>query len=206
MNFLAHLYLSGNNEEHLVGNFIGDYVKGNQYNNYPANIKAGILLHRQIDYYTDTHPMFRKSKKLLVPEYGLYSGIVMDLFCDHFLALNWLNYSELTLREFAKRAHAILLSNYFRLPSRVQGFLPFLIQHKRLESYARKDGIQRSLEIMSRYTSLPEKSKTAMQIMDENFQIFDQNFAHFMEDMIEFVEKEQNVAIKKPDLTTGLNY
>jgi acyl carrier protein phosphodiesterase len=203
MNFLAHLYLSGSNEELLVGNFIGDYVKGNKYNNYPATIKAGILLHRQIDYYTDTHPMFRKSKKLLVPEYGLYSGIVMDLFSDHFLAINWQKYSELTLRQFAKRAHAILLSNYFQLPSRVQGFLPFLIQHKRLESYARKDGIQKSLEIMSRYTSLPEKSEKAMEIMVGNFEIFDQNFALFMEDMIEFIEGTQKVPIKKPDLSTG---
>lgn len=203
MNFLAHLYLSGNNEELLVGNFIGDYVKGKQYNNYPTNIKKGILLHRQIDYFTDTHSMFRKSKKLLVPEYGLYAGIVMDLFSDHFLATNWHNYSDLTLREFAKRAHAILLSNYFQLPSRVQGFLPFLIQHKRLESYARKDGIQKSLEIMSRYTSLPEKSEKAMQVLSENFQLFDQNFELFMKDMIEFVEEVQNIPIKKPGLATG---
>lgn len=203
MNFLAHLYLSGDNEELLVGNFIGDYVKGNKYNNYPAQIKSGILLHRQIDFHTDTHPIFRELKRLLVPEYGLYSGIVMDLFCDHFLAVNWQTYSELTLREFAKRTHAILLSNYFQLPARVQGFLPFLIQHKRLESYARKDGIQKSLQIMSRYTSLPEKSHKAMEIMTENFQFFDQKFALFMNDMIKFIEETHMVPIKKPDFTTG---
>jgi acyl carrier protein phosphodiesterase len=203
MNFLAHLYLSGDNEELLVGNFIGDYVKGNKYNNYPPEIKSGILLHRQIDFYTDTHPIFRESKRLLVPEYGLYAGIVMDLFCDHFLAINWQNYSDLTLREFAKRAHAILLSNYFQLPSRVQGFLPFLIQHKRLESYARKEGIQKSLEIMSRYTSLPEKSQKAMEVMTENFQFLDQKFALFMNDMIGFIEGTHHVPIKKPDFSTG---
>ena len=203
MNFLAHLYLSGDNEELLVGNFIGDYVKGNQYNNYPDQIKAGILLHRQIDFHTDTHPIFRESKRLLVPEYGLYAGIVMDLFCDHFLAINWQTYSDLTLRDFTKRAHAILLSNYFQLPSRVQGFLPFLIQHKRLESYARKDGIQKSLQIMSHYTSLPEKSEKAMEIMIANFQFFDQKFALFMDDMIEFIEEIHHVPIKKPDFTTG---
>jgi acyl carrier protein phosphodiesterase len=203
MNFLAHLYLSGDNEELLVGNFIGDYVKGNKYNNYPAKIKSGILLHRQIDFHTDTHPIFRECKRLLVPEYGLYAGIVMDLFCDHFLAINWHNYSDLTLREFAKRTHAILLSNYFQLPSRVQGFLPFLIQHKRLESYARKEGIQKSLEIMSRYTSLPEKSQKAMEVMTENFQFFDQKFALFMNDMIGFIEGTHHVPIKKPDFSTG---
>ncbi len=204
MNFLAHIYLSGTNEKLMVGNFIGDYVKGNKYENYAAPIKDGILLHRQIDYFTDTHAKFREGKKLLVDDFGLYSGIIMDLFYDYFLAKNWNNYSELTLREFAKRSHAVLLSNFLHLPSRVQAFLPFLIQNKRLESYARKNGIQKSLETMSRYTSLPDKAETAINILKQNFDYFENNFTSFMADIIDFVETNYVVTIKKPDLITGL--
>ena len=68
---------------------MGDFVKGSDYENYPIEIKNGILLHRQIDSFTDAHPIVLKSKKRLHTHYGHYSGIVVDIFYDHFLAKNW---------------------------------------------------------------------------------------------------------------------
>ena len=195
MNFLAHLYLSGEDEKLMVGNFIGDYVKGRKYENFKGEVKQGILLHRQIDSYTDNHLKFREAKKLIVPEFGLYSGIVIDLIYDHLLAKNWNNYSTRNLREYTKWVHSILLKNFFYLPKRVQGFLPILIQNRRLESYATVEGIQKSLEIMSRYTSLPDKSKIAIEIMVENLPFFENNFADFMSDVISFVEDDFDVKI-----------
>ena len=168
MNYLAHLYLSGDDEKTLVGNFIGDYVKSKKFENYPEKIQKGILLHRQIDSFTDSHPKFREAKELFRPEYGLYSGIMVDFFYDHFLAVNWNKYSTVTLRSFSKRTHAILLSNFMNLPARVQGFLPFLIQNRRLESYATVDGIIQSIEIMSKYSSLPDKSDFARNVLIHN--------------------------------------
>lgn len=204
MNFLAHIYLSGENEKLMVGNFIGDYVKGKSYENYASPIREGILLHRQIDFFTDSHSNFRNAKRLLVEEFGLYSGIIIDFFYDHLLAKNWNCYSDLTLRTFAKRTHAILLSNFFHLPKRVQGFLPFLVQNKRLESYATKEGIQKSMEIMTRYTSLPDRTEIAMKILEENFPYFENNFSSFFADVIDFVQDEYHVILKKPDFSTGL--
>ena len=195
MNFLAHLYLSGENEKLMVGNFIGDYVKGRKYENFNGVVKQGILLHRQIDSFTDSHLKFREAKKLLVPEFGLYSGIIIDLIYDHLLAKNWNNYSTRNLREYTKWVHAVLLKNFFYLPKRVQGFLPILIQNRRLESYATVEGIQKSLEIMSRYTSLPNKSKRVIEIMGENLPFFESNFADFMNDVISFVEDDFGVKI-----------
>jgi len=198
MNYLAHLYLSGEDEATMVGNFIGDYVKGKNYEKFPADIQKGILLHRQIDSFTDQHSKFREAKKLLNGDYGLYSGIVIDLFYDHFLAKNWNRYSSLTLREFAKYSHAILLSYFRYLPKQVQDFLPFLIQHRRLESYAATNGIQKSLEIMSRYTSLPENSEKAIKVMQSNLYFFEKNFAEFMHETINFITANFNVKIKRP--------
>jgi len=198
MNYLAHLYLSGNNEKIIVGNFIGDYVKGNKYQQFPIEIQKGIIMHRQIDTFTDTHPKFREAKQLLLPHFRLYSGIVVDLFYDYFLASQWNKFSTVTLRQFSKNIHAVLLSHFFYLPLRVQGFLPSLIQSKRLESYARKSGIGKSLEIMSRYTSLPANSKEAIAVLKSNHTFFENNFTVFMNDMIEFVEAEFHTTLKNP--------
>lgn len=189
MNYLAHLFLSGSDEQTMVGNFIGDYVKGNTWNKFPENIKRGILMHRLIDSFTDAHPKFREAKTFFRDEFGLYSGIVIDLIYDHYLAKNWNKYSDLTLRTFAKRSHAVLLQNFMYLPVRVQSFLPFLIQHKRLESYASVNGIVQTLKIMSNYSSLPAKSDFVLETIQTNNNYFEVNFSEFIDDLIKYTNE-----------------
>jgi acyl carrier protein phosphodiesterase len=92
MNFLAHIYLSGDNDLLKIGNFMADSIRGNQYLQYPDEIKKGILLHRFIDTFTDAHLIYRKSKHRLHEKYGHYSGVIMDIVYDHFLAKNWNHY------------------------------------------------------------------------------------------------------------------
>jgi acyl carrier protein phosphodiesterase len=198
LNFLAHIYLSGDDEKLITGNFIGDYVKGKKFLKYPGKIREGIILHRRIDSFTDEHELFREVKKNFREEFGLYSGVVTDLIFDHLLASDWKNYHPLTLRRFARKTHAILLKNVFYLPPRVQGFLPVLIKNRRLESYAQKDGIQQTLDIMSRYTSLPPKAGKAIEIMDTNYLFIETRFTLFMNELIAFAESESGITIKKP--------
>ena len=198
MNYLAHLFLSGDDEQTMVGNFIGDYVKGSDLNRFAGNFKKGIEMHRQIDVFTDSHAKFREAKTYFRPEFGLYSGIVIDFLYDHFLAKNWNQYSDFTLRTFARRSHAVLLKNFRFLPLRVQGFLPFLIQNKRLESYASVSGIIEALNIMSNYTSLPAKSDFVLRTIEANYNFFDENFRSFMFDMIGFVNKKHGLELKNP--------
>ncbi len=203
MNYLAHLYLSGKDEHTLVGNFIGDYVKGKNFKHYPDNIQFGILLHRRIDSFTDSHPRFGEAKMLFRKDFGLYSGIIVDFLYDHFLASEWNRYSDMSLRNFAKRIHTILLSNFKYLPLRVQGFLPFLIQNRRLESYASVTGILESVKIMSKYTSLPAKTDLARIILIENYDFLKKNFTEFMAEMIVFVTSYLDIDLHKTDFAEG---
>jgi acyl carrier protein phosphodiesterase len=198
MNFLAHLYLSGDSDEIKIGNFIGDYVKGNKYKDYPEMVSFGIRMHRSIDAFTDQHKDVREFNQLLKPGYSRYSGIVSDVFFDHFLAANWKEYSAYTLRQFSKHAHAVLLSNFMLLPYRVKQFLPFLIQHKRLESYARRETMFQVLEIMSGRTSLPANSHWAAQLLDREYDQFEALFRSFFADIVVFAETEFGVSISKP--------
>ena len=200
MNYLAHLYLSGESDEIKLGNFIGDFVKGNKYLQYPDQVAYGIKLHRSIDYFTDQHEDVKECIALLKPGYGRYSGIVADIFFDHFLAANWTEYSVYTLRQFSKYSHAVFLSNFLLLPFRVKQFLPFLIQHKRLESYAQRENLAHVLDIMSRRTSLPQNSEWAMHILNQEYYQFDSLFKSFFADLIEYVESDFSVRISKPEV------
>lgn len=200
MNYLAHIYLSGESDEIILGNFIGDFVKGNKFLKYPEQVALGILLHRSIDAFTDQHPDVREFIELLKPGYGRYSGIVADVFMDHFLASDWNRYSIYTLRQFAKHAHAVFLSNFLLLPFKVKQFLPFLIQHKRLESYAQRESMFHVLEIMSRRTSLPTNSEWAMQILHQEYDQFEALFRSFFTELVEYVENDFGIRIARPEL------
>ena len=199
MNYLAHLYLSGESDEIKLGNFIGDFVKGNKYQHYPEMVAYGIQLHRSIDSFTDNHPDVKECIQLLKPGYGRFSGVVIDIFFDHFLATNWKDYSTVTLRQFAKQAHSIFLSNFLMLPLRVKQFLPFLIQHRRLESYAKKENLFHVLEIMSNRTSLPSNSEWAMTMLHQEYDEFERLFRSFFLDITDYVETNFNISIRKPE-------
>ena len=199
MNFLAHLYLSGDSDEIKLGNFIGDFVKGNKYQNYPEMVAYGIRLHRSIDSFTDSHTDVKSCIHLLKPGYGRFSGVIVDIFFDHFLASNWSDYSTVTLRQFARNAHSLFLSNFLMLPLRVKQFLPFLIHHKRLESYAQKENLYHVLEIMSKRTSLPSNSEYAMTMLHQEYELFERLFRSFFLELTDWVESEFSVSISKPE-------
>lgn len=193
MNFLAHLYLSGDSDGVKIGNFIADHVKGKQYLSYPEDIQTGILLHRQIDSFTDKQPLVKECAELLRPVYRKYSGIIIDLYFDHFLASLWSNYSDKRLKDFTHHVHTVLLKKFFLLPSPVKQFLPFLIQNKRLQSYAEIDGITKAIEIMGNYTSLPPESLHAKMILEENYDFFKQHFVVFFQEIIQFTEEKSGI-------------
>jgi len=199
MNFLAHLYLSGESEEVKVGNFIGDYVKGRQYLAYPEPVQKGILLHRSIDWFTDRHPAVRQSQEPFREAYGRYAGIVTDLVFDHFLAARWPDYSPVRLRDFTRHTHAVLLSNFRELPLQVQQFLPFMIQSRRLETYATAEGLGNALALMSNHTSLPPKSRLALLALEANRELLFHFFQEFMTEITAFVEHDHQIKINRPE-------
>lgn len=198
MNYLSHIYLSGESEEIKLGNFIGDFVKGQQFMKYPPDVAKGIILHRQIDSFTDSHDVVKECIVKLRPGFGKYSGIVIDIFLDHFLAVNWHHYSLEKLQSFTKKFHAVLLSNFFQLPSQVKMFMPFLIQNKRLQSYGSSEGIEKTLRIMVSHTSLPSETEFAMKILEDEYDFFNKSFNQFFPEMIRFVELKGDFKIKRP--------
>ena len=90
-------------------------IKGLQYKAFDKNIQKGIFLHRQIVTSTDAHPNFKSSTKRLHANYGHYSGIIVDIFYDHFLAKNWNDYSSQSLIKFADKNYRLFQKNFKRL-------------------------------------------------------------------------------------------
>ena len=190
MNYLAHIYLSGEDAELKIGNFIADSVKGKDFLEYPPGIQEGIILHRAIDTYTDVHPVFAKSRKRLFPVYRHYSGVIVDVFYDHFLAANWKKYSDESLRSYTYRFYDLLETNWEILPSRVQGFYPYMVKDDWFLRYATVDGIEKILTQMSRRTRFVSKLHLAVQELEMSYKDFENEFLEFFPDLRHFTEKE----------------
>lgn len=183
MNFLAHIYLSGKDEELIIGNFIADSVKGNKYLDYPEGIQKGIVLHRAIDYYTDTHPIVKQSTSRLFETYGHYNGVIVDILYDHFLAANWKRYSNVPLDEFVARFYDLLQDNLEILPKNVQQFLPYMISDNWLLSYATIKGIGKILHQMNERTKRVSKMNTAVIELEDHYEEFETEFTQFFEEL-----------------------
>ena len=187
MNFLAHLYLSGDDESLMIGNFIADSVKGSAYNNFPDGIKQGILLHRAIDFYSDNHPVFLKSVERLRPGYRKYAGVIVDIFYDHFLAKNWKEYSDKPLERYAGEVHSLMMKNILIMPAKSLMFLKYAIRTNRLVSYRTLDGIGEVLYGMSRRTTFKSNMELAAKELKEYYPEFENEFRIFFEDAKVFV-------------------
>lgn len=195
MNFLAHTYLSGCNEEIIVGNFMGDYVKGRNYKLFPEQVKKGILIHRDIDSFTDMHKITRISKQRVASRYHKYAGIITDIFYDHFLASLWDNYSNLPLHEFVSRTYDLLKRNYKVLPDAIKRWFPTFLENNWMMAYTTVDGIELVLERMSANTSLPDHSAYAVEMLRDQYAQFMDDFLRFFPLIIQFLEQKYHIDI-----------
>jgi acyl carrier protein phosphodiesterase len=188
MNFLAHIFLSGNNNLIKIGNFMADGIRGNDYLNYPEEIQKGIVLHRAIDTFTDAHPIWRQSKHRLHERYGHYSGVIIDILYDHFLAKNWFQYTDEDLEDYVERFYQSLKDNYEVLSPKTKKIMPYMIESNWLVSYASIAGIERILFQMDYRTKHRAHMQNAIQELQEFYNEFEEEFTLFFQDLIEMVE------------------
>ena len=183
MNYLAHIFLSEGQPNVMIGNFIADSIKGSKYSTYPSEIQKGILLHRQIDTMTDAHPAFRNSTKRLHKNYGHYSGIIVDIFYDHFLAKNWMEYSDVPLADYIQEFYKILRNNFDVLPANIQKMAPLMMDSNWLLSYANLEGIDRVLGGMNRRTKNKSGMDKAGHELKTYYTLFEADFKVVMKDL-----------------------
>lgn len=187
MNYLAHIFLSGDNRQRQVGNFIGDFVKGKQLDLFPDEIRFGIKLHRNIDSFTDSHPVVRDTLAILRPEFGRYSGILLDMYFDHMLAVNFEKYSNQTsLGRFSASFYYAMIRYYYHLPERVKGFIWHFISTNRLCCYATIEGLGNSLEIMANYKTSAIDPVHTIAFLRDNFDEIECQFHLFFPEAIAF--------------------
>ncbi|AFY55210.1 hypothetical protein Riv7116_2705 [Rivularia sp. PCC 7116] len=186
MNYLAHLFLSNGTPNSLIGNLLGDFVKGSIENVYSPGIIKGIYLHRKIDIFTDSHPIFRSSKRLIGLNRRRFSGIMIDVFYDHFLAKHWSNYSSISLGNFTNRVYQVLQDNKNILPERLKSILPDMIAHDWLASYKDTSAINRAINGLSYRIKRKNNLFGGVEELFLNYQQLQADFSMFFPELINY--------------------
>lgn len=188
MNFLAHAWLSGNDDELLLGNFVADSVKGKAADNYSLRFRQGIALHRAIDHYTDHHPLVQACNRQIQPHFRKFAGVVTDIYFDHFLAVQWHAYSTEPLSVYAQNIYALLYRNFERLPPRSQRILPWMKAQDWLAGYARFETLDKVFGGMSRRTSFDSGMERAVEVLQEEYAFFENSFDQFFPELAAFAQ------------------
>lgn len=183
MNFLAHIYLSGDNDLLKIGNFMADSIRGRSYDVYPLEIQKGILLHRSIDSFTDMNIVYRQSKHRLHEKYGHYSGVIMDIFYDHYLAKNWNTYSDVKLEIYADTFYHLLKENYEILTDKVKSMIPYMFARNWLVSYATIEGLQMIMFHMDHRTKNRVAMHESIVELQKYYTEFEEEFTQFFEEL-----------------------
>ncbi|MAZ27091.1 MAG: ACP phosphodiesterase [Cytophagaceae bacterium] len=184
MNFLAHIYLSGDDDLIKLGNFMADGIKGNRYLDFSPGIRRGIILHREIDTYTDAHPIVRQSTRRLHENYSHYSGVIVDIYYDHFLAKNWSHYYQQPLEAYVEDFYKLLYANFDRLTPKIKNMVPHMVRENWLLSYAGLDGIATVLYNMNRRTKNRSGMDKAINDLQEHYTAFEEEFTMFFEELM----------------------
>ncbi|WP_421872278.1 ACP phosphodiesterase [Marinoscillum sp.] len=190
MNFLAHVYLSFEDPEILVGNFIGDFVKGKAVNDYDGGILKGILLHREIDEYTDSHPTVLETKKRLRPIYHHYAPVIADVFYDHFLASLWTDYHTTPLLEYTNWAYSVIKKQGDLVPPKARHMLTYMARDNWLYNYQHIAGIDQALTGMSRRTPFNSGMEHASEELQRHYEAYKAEFVSFFPKLITHCQKK----------------
>lgn len=189
MNFLAHCYLSCSDEELLVGNFIADFLKGNDLAVYPQRIQEGVQLHRAIDRFTDDHALSVKLRELIRHSQGKYASVAVDLVWDYYLSQNWSLYSGASLQDFADQTYLALGKYKDVFPGKLKSMYSNMLENNFLLAYANRERMESSLRWMDKRTRFPSNFISVVKDIDAHYDLCNEWFLEFFQDMIVFVEE-----------------
>ena len=190
MNYLAHAYLSFKQPDILAGNMISDFVKGKQKLSYSEGIQKGIMLHRMIDNFTDTHQVTHEAKQYFKPAVGLYSGAFTDIVYDHFLALDETLHTPSQLAGFAEDTYNMLDGFTSVMPEKFTRMLPYMRMQNWLYNYRTITGIENSFGGLVRRAVYLNNSVAAFEAFKQHYNELKQCYENFFSDVKEYAEEQ----------------
>lgn len=195
MNYLAHIFLAGDDPQWQMGSLLGDYIKGPLTGTYPPTIEAGIRLHRAVDVKTDSLHTVKQAARLFDPPFKRYGGILVDMCFDHFLATHWQQFHSEPLDAFCEQFYHHFAQLPFPVPPRAQRFQKVAANTRWLQSYTEFNRLEYMLDVVGQRFRRPVPLAEAFPQLKQLRPMLEQAFFATMPELIEFA------AAKRIELT-----
>lgn len=177
VNLLAHFYLANLTATSAAGQLLGDLVKGPLDGTFGPSIERGIMLHRAIDSFTDTHPTTVDLRRRFAPPLRRYAGILIDIGFDHCLARQWIDYSDVELSQFAEQIAARAYRDW--PPQAPQPAPQQAALTQVLINYKHPAGLQRALDSVDRRLTRTSPVASALPALMAEYPALERGFEHF---------------------------
>jgi acyl carrier protein phosphodiesterase len=188
VNFLTHVFLSGDNFPLAVGNLIADQINKKEIETFPVEIQKGIQLHHSIDAFTDSHPVFKNCVSELFPKYRHYSRVIVDMYFDHFLAVHWETFHPQPLSKFSSLFYEELHRSNFEFSEQLNRFILALTSYNWFEQYSTVEGLGGVLAQMDNRTSFNSNLADSTADLIEKYSYFESQFLAFIKPLIAFTK------------------
>jgi acyl carrier protein phosphodiesterase len=190
MNHLAHFFLSDNKEDIMIGNFIADFISNKELPLYTEGVQKGIMLHRDIDAFTDSHPLVKQGTKRLHPFHHKYAPVIVDIYYDFLLAKNWSTYApSVKMTDFIENIYRILKKRHEELPEKLKKRLPYMIKNNWLMTYTTLEGLNDTFERVERQAAFPGNFGNATHHLEVYMEEFEEEFNNFFPDLMAITKK-----------------
>jgi acyl carrier protein phosphodiesterase len=195
MNWLAHVFLSEQQIDHQLGNFLADFLKHKPWLDASSEFRAGLQMHMNIDSYTDSHPLFLTSKSRFGKQ-GHLKGVVVDLTYDLLLTKHWNTYSNIELNDFLDNFYRNAIKASEGFPDHAKGFVRQLIHADHLRHYQSLDHLQQTFKRVDKRLSerVLKKECTSDYLPTVTAQLkkMEQDFLGFFPDLLDHVRSRSN--------------
>jgi acyl carrier protein phosphodiesterase len=196
MNYLAHQFLSFQNTDIQLGNLYGEIVRGKDYENYSGDIRKGILLHRSIDTFTDSHEIVKESSKKFHEKYGKFSPIIVDVVYDYFLIKNWNTYSNIEFETFVDDCYSLLNKELENFPEKLNFIVRHLLKYDWFHNYQSLSGIEDTLRGIRNRSKFENQIDQSIVEIQANYEELNQEFQAFFPELMQhcqdFIAKPLN--------------
>ncbi len=199
MNYLAHLFLSDNTPHSMLGNLLGDFVKGNVKGKFPQEVVAGIRNHRRVDTFTDSNTVVSSSKKLISASRARFSGVIVDVAYDYILIQNWGLYSRIALDEFIGTVYKNLSNHGLKIPDRADTIIEKIIREDLLRSYRSMDGIDAAFKRIAKRIKIKNNLEHAVKELEVNHHRLNMHFLEFFPELMTYCKQADHFGAYRHD-------
>lgn len=189
MNYLAHTLLSGKNEDVIIGNFLADIIRRSELSDLKKSYQRGFELHRNIDEFTDEHPIIKSINKILRTNHKKYAPVVSDILLDYVLSQSWHIYTEEAIQNFADVRYDVIIKHLQYFPDRVKTIIAKMVDGNFLIKYTTIEGLMFTFEKIQEAARFPSDFSLAIEDLEDNYDYLYSQFNAFFPDIVKHTEQ-----------------